>query len=234
MPTALLADDEPILLAELRALLGEAWPDLQIVGEATHGAAAFRLIESLRPDIVFLDIRMPSIDGLQLARMLPRETALVFVSAHPEHALDAFEHAAVDYLRKPVTAARLAMTVSRLQARVATALGSGTRLRFLQAWCGNTLRIVNVDEVSTLRSDLRHTEIWTTDGRQLLLRTGLGELLGQLDPQTFWQIHRSVAVNVQALERVVRGDDGELSVWQRGCAHALPVSRAHRQRFNGM
>lgn len=234
MPTALLADDEPILLAELRALLSEAWPELQVVGEAGHGAEAFRLIESLRPDIAFLDIRMPSIDGLELARLAPREMALVFVTAHPEHALDAFEHAAVDYLRKPVTPARLALTVSRLQQRLAVRRGGETHLRFLQAWCGNTLRMVNVDEVSSLRSDLRYTEITTVDGGQLLLRTGLGDLLAQLDPQTFWQIHRSVAVNVHALERVVRGEDGELSVWQRGCKLALPVSRSQRHRFKGM
>lgn len=155
MTTALLADDEPQLLEELAQLLAEAWPELTIVGRARNGSDARRLLDALQPDIAFLDIRMPGIDGLALARLAPAQTRLVFVTAHAEHALDAFEHAAVDYLHKPVTPARLAATVQRLQA--ATAAGGPTRLRFLQAWTGNTMKLLEVEQLAALRSELRHT-----------------------------------------------------------------------------
>ncbi|WP_422010793.1 LytR/AlgR family response regulator transcription factor [Roseateles sp.] len=232
MTTALIADDEPPLLQELRELLAQAWPELDIVGQARNGTEARRLLDELRPDIAFLDIRMPGIDGLALAELAPPQTRLVFVTAHAEHALQAFEHAAVDYLHKPVTPARLAATVQRLQ--TATPGRSRPPLRFLQAWTGNTMRVLDVDQLAALRSELRHTRALSQAGENLLLRTSLGELLQELDPQLFWQIHRGSAVNARAIERVERRDDGELWVHLTGLAQPLPVSRAHRGRFRGM
>ncbi|NCT84408.1 MAG: response regulator transcription factor [Comamonadaceae bacterium] len=230
MTTALIADDEPQLLEELRQLLAEAWPELEIVALARNGSEARRLLDELRPDIAFLDIRMPGIDGLGLAQLAPAGTRLVFVTAHAEHALAAFERAAVDYLHKPVTPARLAATVQRLQA----AQAPREALRFLQAWTGNTMKLLEVDQLAALRSELRHTRALSQAGEQLLLRTSLGELQRQLDPQLFWQIHRGSVVNARAIERIERRDDGELWVQLRGLDQALPVSRPHRGRFRGM
>jgi DNA-binding LytR/AlgR family response regulator len=230
MTTALIADDEPQLLEELQQLLAEAWPGLDIVALARNGTEARRLLDELRPDIAFLDIRMPGIDGLGLAQLAPAGTRLVFVTAHAEHALAAFEHAAVAYLHKPVTPARLAATVQRLQAAQPQRAG----LRFLQAWTGNTMKLLDVDGLAALRSELRHTRAFSQGGEQLLLRTSLGELQQALDPQLFWQIHRGSVVNARAIERIERHDDGELWVRLRGLGQPLPVSRAHRGRFKGM
>jgi DNA-binding LytR/AlgR family response regulator len=229
MTTALIADDETQLLDELQHLLREAWPELEIVARARNGTEARRLLDELRPDIAFLDIRMPGIDGLALASLAPAGTRLVFVTAHAEHALEAFEHAAVDYLRKPITPARLAATVQRLQ----SARGA-TPLRFLQAWVGHTMKLLDVDQLAALRSELRHTRALSQGGENLLLRVSLSELQPQLDPQLFWQIHRGSVVNARAIERIERHDDGELRVHLRGLAQPLPVSRAHRGRFKGM
>lgn len=238
--TALIADDEPVLLEELRSLLQEAWPELQIVASASSGSEARRQLDLLRPDIAFLDIRLPGIDGLSLARLAPSHTRLVFVTAHAEHALEAFEHdAAVDYLRKPLTPARLALTVQRLQARAAAetfvpASNANPGPRFLQAWIGNNLRLIELEQVAVLRADLRHTRVQGFDGSQLLLRMPLGELLATLDPALFWQVHRGTVVNARAIERVERREDGELLVHLRAQAGPVAVSRSQRGRFKGM
>ncbi|MBA4341745.1 MAG: DNA-binding response regulator [Methylibium sp.] len=235
MSTALIADDEAVLLEELQALLQETWPELQIVARASTGTEAQRLLQQLRPDIAFLDIRMPGIDGLELARLAPAGTQLVFVTAHAEHALEAFEHAAVDYLHKPVTPARLALTVQRLKSRKAPkAAAAQDGLRFVQAWVGKNLRLLEVERIALLRAELRHTRAISLEGASLLLRTPMGELLDQLDPQLFWQIHRSAVVNVRAIERVERRDDGELWVHGQGLGQGVQVSRSQRGRFKGM
>ncbi len=234
MTTALIADDEPHLLEELEQQLNLAWPDLQIVARAGTGTEARRLLDEHRPDIAFLDIRMPGIDGLGLAALAPAGTRVVFVTAHTEHALQAFDRGATDYLHKPVTPARLAATVQRLQAAMASTGSARPVLRFLQAWTGHTLKLLAVEQLAALRSELRHTRALSQHGEQLLLRTPLGELQQTLDPELFWQIHRGSVVNARAIERVERREDGELWVHVRGLAQALPVSRSHRQRFRGM
>ncbi|WP_271007598.1 LytR/AlgR family response regulator transcription factor [Paucibacter sp. B51] len=242
-PTALIADDEPVLLEELRCLLQEAWPELQIVASASSGSEARRLLDHWQPDIAFLDIRMPGIDGLSLARLAPPQTRLVFVTAHAEHALEAFEHAAVDYLRKPLTPARLALTVQRLQTRLTqrpqepdagTVTGTDTGPRFLQAWIGNSLRLIELEQVAVLRSELRHTRVQSFEGTTLLLRTPLGELQQALDPELFWQVHRGTVVNARAIERVERRENGDLQLHLRAPGAVVPVSRSHRGRFKGM
>lgn len=234
MTTALLADDEPVLLNELQALLAEAWPELQVVATASTGPEARRHLDALRPDIAFLDIRMPGIDGLALARLRPQGTRMVFVTAHPEHALEAFEHAAVDYLRKPVTPARLAATVQRLQQGWAGPPPQGAAPRFVQAWTGRNLHVVELERIVLLKADLRHTRALGPDGTELLLRTPLSALQQQLDPALFWQVHRGAVINARAIERVERDDLGELRVHLRGLAQPVAVSRNHRGRFRGM
>jgi DNA-binding LytR/AlgR family response regulator len=234
MTTALLADDEPVLLAELQALLKDAWPDLEIVARAHNGTQARRLLAEHRPDLAFLDIRMPGIDGLALAGLVPAGTQIVFVTAHAEHALDAFECAAVDYLRKPVTPSRLALTVQRLQGRLLEAPTTRQGPRFLQAWVGSNLRLIERDQIACLRSELRHTRVTSFEGQSLLLRVPLGELLSQLDPALFWQVHRGVAINARAIERVERRDEGDWLVHLRGISEAMPVGRSYRGRFKGM
>ena len=234
MISALLADDEPVLLEELRQLLAQAWPELHIAACALSGVQARRLIDELKPSIVFLDIRMPGIDGLELAGLLPQGTQLVFVTAHAEHAVDAFDHAAVDYLRKPVTPARLAVTVQRLQQRLAAMAEPPQALRFVQAWVGQNMRVVEVERIAMLRSESRHTRVLTFEGASLLLRMPLGDLQTQLDAVLFWQVHRGSVVNARAIERVERREDGELLIHLRGQSGALPVSRAYRTRFRGM
>lgn len=239
MTTALIADDEPVLLEELQALLAEAWPELEIVARAASGTEARRLLDALRPDIAFLDIRMPGIDGLALARLAPAGTRLVFVTAHAEHALEAFEHAAVDYLRKPVTPARLGLTVQRLRQGLTPGPPAPSATpRFLQAWIGQNLRVLETDRIALLRAELRHTRVTAFDGTTLLVRTPLGELQRRLDPALFWQVHRGAVVNARAIERVERSDDGELrvhlAVEPPGQLAPVAVSRNQRVRFRGM
>ena len=234
MTTALLADDEPLLLIELRLLLEEAWPELKIVACANTGVQARRMFDEFRPDIVFLDIRMPGIDGLELARLVSANTHVVFVTAHAEHAADAFEQAAIDYLRKPVTPARLAVTIQRLQKRLGNTSETTKSLRFVQAWVGQTMRVFEVEQISALRSGLRYTRAWSFSGESLLLRTPLGELIAQLDPSLFWQVHRGSVINARGIDRVERREDGELLVHVRGQQTPLPVSATHRGLFRGM
>lgn len=237
-PRAIIADDEALLALELQALLQDSWPALQIVGIAATGTAALRLAQEQQPDIAFIDIRMPGLNGLELARLLPSSCRCVFVTAHAEHALEAFEQAAVDYLRKPVTPARLALTVQRLQAHLQSHLqeraGPSETLRFVQAWLGNSLLVLEVEQIALLRSDQRYTQVVALDGRSLLLRSSLAELLPQLDATLFWQVHRSAVINARAIASVERDADGELRVHLRGLATAVAVSRTQRARFRGM
>lgn len=238
MTTALLADDEHTLLLELRSLLADAWPELQVVAEAATGSEARRLMDLHRPDVAFLDIRMPGIDGMAVAELAPAETQIVFVTAHPEHAVAAFEHAAADYLHKPVTPKRLALSVQRLQQRAHQKQqkidAAKPELRFLQAWVGQNLKVVEIDLIAALKSEARYTRILTMEGDSLLLHTSLTDLLSGLDENVFWQIHRACVVNARAIERVLRSEDGEYSVHVRGHTQGLPVSRSHRTRFRGM
>lgn len=230
-PRAIIADDEALLAQELQALLQDSWPELQIVGIAANGTSALRLIQAQQPDIAFIDIRMPGLNGLELARLLPPACRCVFVTAHAEHALEAFEHAAVDYLRKPVTPARLALTVQRLRGQLAS---PSEPLRFVQAWLGNSLLVLEVEQIALLRSDQRYTQVLALDGRSLLLRSSLAELLPQLDSTLFWQVHRGAVINARAIASVERDADGDLRVHLRGLATAVAVSRTQRGRFRGM
>jgi DNA-binding LytR/AlgR family response regulator len=258
-PTALIADDEPLLRAELAQMLVQAWPALQVVGQARNGREAVEQFGALRPDVCFLDVQMPGLSGVDAAQAIGRRAQLVFVSAYDQYALQAFETGALDYLVKPVEPARLADTVGRLQERLAAAQpGRATEallreladqlqrrsatapapLRWLRASVGPTVRLIAVDDIDYLRSDEKYTLIaWRGDGgaaAEALIRTPLKELVAQLDPSQFAQVHRSVVVNLRAIAHVTRGDNETADIHLKHRREVLPVSRSYLHLFRQM
>ncbi len=257
VPTALIADDEPLLRKALARLLADAWPQLQIVAEARNGREAVEHFEALRPDICFLDVQMPGLSGVEAARYIGRRAHLVFVTAFSQYAVQAFEHGALDYLVKPLESARLADTVARLQERLRVAqqapdtgalleqLAAQLRrgapapaLQWIRASVGQTIRLIAVDEIDYLRSDEKYTRIaWRGDGGapgEALIRTPLKELAGQLDGARFVQVHRAVVVNLHAIDHVTRGDNETASIHLKGRSEVLPVSRSYLHLFRQM
>ena len=242
-PTALVADDEPRLADDLAARLRRLWPQLDILAIAYNGIEAARILTEHRPSVAFLDIRMPGIDGLQAAR-IAQGTRIVFVTAHHEYAVTAFESAAADYLLKPVSDARLALCVARLaQAQEQPVAEGGQRspnnrprdatLQWLTVRLGETTRLVAVSEVIYFRSAEKYTEAVTAADRHLI-RTSLKELVEQLDPQHFAQIHRGILVNLRVVDRVERDLFGRSRVYLRDRQEILPVSRNFLERFKQM
>jgi len=267
---ALIAEDEPVLADALARMLTRLWPDLSLLPAAPDGQAAIdTALESL-PDILFLDIQMPDVTGLDAADVIlerwPDDRALpliVFVTAYDHYALAAFEHAAVDYVLKPVQSARLGTTVARLQAQLqwrqqggsdgdapidtlagdpthADAPGAEHALRpeplsIIQVASGQSLVMVPVGEVLCFEAADKYVRLITErpGGAELLIRTPLRELLPRLDANRFWQVHRSAVVNVTAIDRVIR-DGGKLRIHIRGRAETLEVSRMYAHRFKAM
>lgn len=247
-PTALIADDEPLLRSGLSRMLSTAWPELDIVAQARNGAEAVDLFEEHTPDICFLDVHMPGMSGVEAARMIGRRAHLVFVTAFQQYALTAFEQGALDYLIKPVQPERLDDTVQRLQQRLRLAMPVmqteamlhllmerlGDRppdvLRWIRASAGAVLRVIPVDHVDYLRANDKYTTVAWRDGDRLdaeaVVRTPLKQLLSQLDRAQFVQVHRSVVVNLRAIQHVVRDDDSAV-IHLRGRKETLPVSRAY-------
>lgn len=255
-PTALIADDEPLLRRSLIRQLETAWPELRVVAQARHGSEAVELFEQQHPAICFLDVHMPGMSGVEAAQLIGRRAQLVFVTAYHQYAVQAFEHGALDYLVKPVEAARLADTVARLQERLRSAQPAPQTealleqlaarierqarppgLRWLRASVGNTLRLIPVESIDYLRSDDKYTGIaWRdADGQpaDALVRTALKELAAQLDPGQFVQVHRSVVVNLHAISHIVRADDSA-EIHLRGRRETLPVSRSYLHLFRQM
>ena len=246
MTTALVADDEPLLRAGLKAALAEAWPQLDIVAEAMNGVEAVALAREHRPDVAFLDIEMPLMNGLEAAKALAGLTHVVFVTAYDRYAVEAFERGAVDYVLKPAAAERLGETVRRLQARVvapppasieslldelARRVSPGAdRLQWLQASLGNTLKLINVDEVLYFQSDTKYTRIVTGEGEALVKKT-LRELVCELDPRHFWQVHRGTIVNIRAIATVTFDEAGRREIALRGRPEKLEVSRTFAHLF---
>jgi DNA-binding LytR/AlgR family response regulator len=255
-PTALIADDEPLLREALRRQLAEVWPELEIVAEARNGREAVRLFDEQRPDICFLDVHMPGLSGVDAASHIGRRAHLVFVTAYDHYAVQAFAQGALDYLLKPVEGARLAATASRLQERLRAAKpavntelllqqlaaqladlqarGKAGPLRWIRAQAGNTVRLIAIDDVDYLRSDAKYTLVGWRDGgkpTRAVVRTPLKELLEQLDPQQFAQVHRSVVVNLRAISHVRRHDNETAEVHLKGRDEVLPVSRAYGHLF---
>ena len=254
MTTALIADDEPHLAAYLRAQLATLWPALEIVQTARNGIEAAQAIAAHRPDIAFLDIKMPGLTGLEVAQGIEGATRVVFVTAYDEFALQAFEQEAVDYVLKPVNAQRLAKTIERVQrsiaapadtasddARLATVLrrllpGASAQpasLRYVRASQGELTHQIDVAEVLFFRADDKYTCVQTATGEHLI-RTPIAELAAQLDPDRFWQVHRSTLVNLHFVAGTRRDDLSRLFVQLRGFAGELPVSRAYVHLFKAM
>ncbi len=256
-PTALIADDEPLLRRSLARLLAQAWPELEIVAQARNGRETVERFEARLPDICFLDVHMPGLSGVEAARLIGRRAHLVFVTAYDKYAVQAFERGALDYLIKPVEAARLAATVARLQERLRAAqpvpetealleqlaaqllrkIGP-VPLRFLRASIGATLRMIPVNEIDYLRSDEKYTLIaWRGDqGKpgEAVIRTPLKELVAQLDAAQFAQVHRSVVVNLRAISHVTRGANETADIHLNGRDEVLPVSRTYLHLFRQM
>ncbi|GAA0757145.1 response regulator transcription factor [Ideonella azotifigens] len=262
-PTALIADDEPLLRDELALMLAQVWPELLVVAQARNGREALAGVEALQPDICFLDVQMPGISGLEAARQIGRRAHLVFVTAFDHYALKAFEHGVLDYLVKPVEAARLAETVARLkerlrmvevpgpgievmlrqlagllQRREQTAGIGAAPLRWLRAGVGQSLRLIPVEQIDFLRADEKYTLVaWRSETGQpaeALLRTPLKELLPQLDTACFAQVHRSVVVNLSAISHVTRGLHETADIHLKDRSEVLPVSRSFLHLFRQM
>jgi len=249
MPTALLVEDEPFPRVQLKEWLATLWPELQVAAEAADGAEGLVAFERTRPDVAFLDIRLPGLDGLALARHVAGRAHVVFVTAFDEHALAAFDEGAVDYLLKPLALPRLARCVERLKAKLAEPpadLGALLRrletapavaetgwLRFVQAGDGRGLRLVMLADVLFFQSDVKYTRVVTAAGESLI-RTSVRELLPRLDPAQFWQVHRGIVVNIAQVDRVDRDMLGRLHVQLKGHATALPVSQSFQARFKSM
>lgn len=256
--SAVIADDEPLLRHHLNKLLGECWPELEIVGLAKNGQEALQLIEQHKPSVVFLDIKMPQLDGMAAAKILDKsgtETQIVFVTAYDEYALQAFETNAVDYLLKPLSEKRLEQCIAKLKVRLNTNVpplqpnmsmlldqiqqisqqAKPTYLSWLRASRGDDIHLIAASDVLFFKAEDKYVSLFAKEGDkkvEYLLRTSLRELLQQLDPQQFWQIHRSTIVNVSAVEKVKKVITGKMVVVIGG--EKLPVSRAMQSQFTNL
>ena len=255
--TALIADDEPLLRERLRSHLARLWPALTIVAEARNGREAIEMFEQHAPGIVFLDVHMPGQSGIEAARAIARKAQIVFVTAHNRYAVEAFEQGAIDYLVKPYDETRLADTVERLKEglvrpspantaaidemlerlanelqRRGTASG-GAYLQWIRASVGTSVRLIPVEQVAYLRADEKYTlVVW--EGGEALIRKTIRELVDELDPQRFAQIHRSVIVNLHQVAQVQRGLNETAEVHLKGRSDVLPVSRSFVHVFRQM
>ncbi len=238
-PRALVAEDEAPQRHRLCELLSELWPELEVVAECSDGLAALEALTSQQPDVAFLDIRMPGLTGLEVARAADT-TQVVFTTAYESHALDAFEHAAVDYLLKPIGRERLAQTVARLRQRLAErpvdlrkSFGVSAGIRWITGSTGHVTRVLSINEVLFFAAQDKYVRVVTGDD-EVQIRTPLRELLLELDPEAFWQIHRSVIVCAGAIHRIETGVDGRMKLTVKGRAEELPVSQAFQFRFKPM
>lgn len=246
-PTAIVAEDEPALMEWLVSQLKLVWPELRIVGLATDGLEAQRLLDTIRPDFVFLDIRLPERTGLEVALNHQHPCQIIFVTAYDQYAVEAFEAGAVDYLLKPVSEERLAVTVERLKKRNRRPEGDAAlaelvktlvarqqdRLEWIQALRGDEIVFVPIDEVILFQSSDKFTVCHTGD-EQYLLRTPLKDLEVKLDPDRYWRVHRNSIVRVASIERVKRDILYGVVVYLRGIKTPVPVSQTNVKRFHSM
>jgi len=272
VPTAVLADDERLMREQLRARLAEVWPELQIVAEARNGLEAVQLVEQHRPDIVFLDIRMPGLTGVEAARQIaqlpPRPghenddsdllPEIVFITAYDQYAVEAFEQGVADYVLKPAERERLQVTVGRIRQRLAARHGGGDApagphlqqllhqlaarlnpggapqyLQWIQATVGSAIQMIPVEDVLFFISDEKYTRVQTAH-IEALIRKPIKELVDEIDPRLFWQIHRSTLVNVKAIAGITRDFRGRQIIAVRGHPEKLEVSRSYSGLFKGM
>jgi DNA-binding LytR/AlgR family response regulator len=265
--TALIAEDEPLLAASLHSDLVDLWPELQVLAQVGHGEAAVEHALELRPDLVFLDIRMPGLGGIEAAQAIGEDwpeghqlPLLVFVTAYDQYALQAFEHAAIDYVLKPVRQDRLAKTCVRLQAALAAiraaphpsdsiaaaleqlrsllaatgaAAPPASPLTVIQASIGTTIHFVPIDEVLYFEAADKYIRVMTA-AREYLIRISLRQLLPQLDPRVYWQIHRGTVVRCDAVAAALRDESGRMQLKLRQRPELLSVSRLHAHLFKPM
>ena len=252
-PTAVIADDERLMREQIAARLKEAWPELEIVGEAANGREAVALVRAREPDVVFLDIRMPEMDGIEAAKALAGQAHVVFVTAYDEYAVTAFEQGAVDYLLKPADPERVATTCQRLRSRIERkpdameellaqlsqrlqgggAPAAREYLRWVQASVGATLRVIPTTDILFFRAEDKYTRV-QTETFEALIRKPIKELVDELDPAEFWQIHRAIVIRVDAVEQVGRDFRGHQVVKMKGRDEKLEVSRSFSHLFKQM
>ncbi|OHC66896.1 MAG: hypothetical protein A2040_19140 [Rhodocyclales bacterium GWA2_65_19] len=250
---AVIADDEPLLANHLKARLGALWPQLDIVGVAANGIEARDMIEALRPQIAFLDIRMPGLSGLEAVQALSAAARgacrVVFVTAYDEFAVQAFEREAVDYLLKPVSDERLGAAIERLRRTTSALAGNQSDelllrlqallpkaadyLRWVRASVGNDVRLIAVDEICYFQATDKYTAVFTADA-ELLIRTSIKELVEQLDPGQFWQVHRGTLVNLRQIVSARHDAFGRVSLTLRDRPETVAVSRGHAHLFRQM
>jgi DNA-binding LytR/AlgR family response regulator len=249
-PTALIAEDETPQRQELLALLAELWPELNVIAECEDGLSALEALEQHHPQIAFLDIRMPGVSGLEVARAAGAQCQVIFITAYEEYALQAFDKGAVDYLLKPVARERLSVAIERARSRLAggahvdmaalidmvqarLAADSKPGIRWITVSVGNAVKMYSIDEVLFFQAQDKYTRVVTATSEGHI-RTPLKELVAALDSETFWQVHRSVLVRVGAIHAVQKDDDGKLQLTVRGRSDVLPVSSTFQRRFKGM
>lgn len=253
MTTALIADDELHLARYLSDQLLALWPELQVLPIARNGVEAAEAIARQQPDVAFLDIKMPGLTGLEVAQGIEGRTRVVFVTAYDEFAVHAFEHEAVDYVLKPIKAERLAKTIDRVkraladtapaaaeEARLAAVLqrllppaAALSRLRHVRASQGELTHQIDVMDVLFFRADDKYTCVQTARSEHLI-RTTIAELMQQLDPEQFWQVHRSTIINLRHMTGTRRDELSRLFVRVTGHDGELPVSRAYAHLFKAM
>ena len=245
---AVLAEDEVNLRDELGEILRAVWPELEIVAEAGNGIEALHALERHAPDVMFLDIQMPGLDGMEVAKQAKGRCHIVFVTAYDKYAIAAFDQGAVDYVMKPVDPARLVETVKRLKARVhmppanlehlvralAGKLGASREyMRWVTASQGDDIRLITVEQILYFKSDAKYTLVVTHD-QESIIRRSIRELADEIDPRVFWQIHRGTIVNANAIAGVTRDFRGHLLVKLKGRKETLPVSESYTHLFKQM
>jgi len=247
MPTALIAEDEPMLRAQLKARLAEAWPELEPIVEAENGQQALALADAHPPDVAFLDIRMPLMSGLDVARALAGRCHIVFVTAYDEYAVAAFDEGAIDYVLKPVTRERIAKVTARVKSRLATppldltALlrrlaereDAASPLKWIRASLGNVMQMIAVADVVYFQAEDKYTKVVTHDA-EALIKKPIKDLYDELDQDAFWQIHRGTIVNLQAIARVERDWRDQPVITLKSRPEKLTVSRTFAHRFKAM
>lgn len=253
--TAVIADDERLMRQQISMRLKEVWPELVILGEAENGREAVAMVRAQQPDVVFLDIRMPEMDGIQAAQALAGQCHVVFVTAYDQYAVTAFEQGAIDYLLKPADPERLAMTVERIKERlekgkapdpmealldqlskrlnIAESGKPREYLRWIQASVGNSIRMISTKEILFFRAEDKYTRV-QTEQFEALIRKPIKELTDELDPDEFWQIHRAILVRVDAIAQVTRDFRGQQMVHMQGSKEELEVSRSYNHLFKHM
>jgi len=244
---AVIAEDEAVLASELHGHVTRLWPELKVYGVAKDGIEALAMFERHRPDVMFLDIQMPGLTGLEVAREIAGRCHVVFATAYDSHAVAAFEQGAIDYVLKPYDPARLEVAIRRVQQRLAIPPPSldhlleeitriaapRSHLRWIKASKGRETQLILVDDVCYFRAATKYTSVFTQEG-EALIRMSIKQLADQLDPEVFWTIHRSTIVNLNAVRGVTRAFDGATWLTLKTRPERLSVSDAHRRRFRNM